>query len=67
MTRNPAITWHPWRQYNPDAPPPPPFRYVPGQPFQPQTYEVLGRRWDGKLIALDHFQKGANEAQAETS
>ncbi|KAI7489489.1 hypothetical protein KC351_g1253 [Hortaea werneckii] len=67
LTRNPAITWHPWRQYDPDAPPPPPFRYVPGQPFQPQTYEVIGRRWDGKLIALDYFQKGANEAQAKTS
>ncbi|KAI6911574.1 hypothetical protein KC318_g6773 [Hortaea werneckii] len=70
LTRNPAITWHPWRPYNPDAPTPQnvaPFSYVPGRPFQPQTYEVLGRRWDGELIALDHFQKGANKSQEETS
>ncbi|KAI7341284.1 hypothetical protein KC315_g207 [Hortaea werneckii] len=68
LTRNPAITWHPWRPYNPDAPTPrdvAPFSYVPGQRFQPQTYEVLGRRWDGELIALDHFQKGANKSQEE--
>ncbi|KAI7084450.1 hypothetical protein KC356_g6742 [Hortaea werneckii] len=67
LTRNPAITWHPWRQYNPDAPTPQPFRYVPGQPFKPQTYEVLGRRWDGELVTLDHFQKGANKSQEKTS
>ncbi|KAI6870848.1 hypothetical protein KC323_g2133 [Hortaea werneckii] len=67
LTRTPAITWHPWRQHDDNAPPPPRFRYVPRQPFQPQTYEVLGRRWDGESIALDYFQKGANETQAETS
>ncbi|KAI7236962.1 hypothetical protein KC330_g3394 [Hortaea werneckii] len=66
LTRNPAITWHPWPPYNPDVPMPQnvaPFSYVPGQPLQPQTYEVLGRRWDEELIALDHFQKGANKSQ----
>ncbi|GAB1738754.1 hypothetical protein NU219Hw_g3548t1 [Hortaea werneckii] len=70
LTRNPAITWHPWRPYNPDAATPQslaPFRCVPGQSFQPQTYEVLGRRWDGNIIALDHFQKAATKSQAETS
>ncbi|KAI7335875.1 hypothetical protein KC315_g2988 [Hortaea werneckii] len=67
LTRNPAITWHPWRQYNPDAPTPQPVRYVPGQPFRPQTYEVLGRRWNGELVALDHFQKAADKSQEETS
>ncbi|KAI7545618.1 hypothetical protein KC331_g6106 [Hortaea werneckii] len=70
LTRNPAITWHPWRPYNPDVPTPQnvaPFSYVPGQPFQPQTYEVLGRQWDGEFIALGHFQKGAPNSQEETA